>query len=386
MEIGEDGAIAVTGSFGVALLSPDGSRILWRDAGIVRGTKAAQFRNQTPPFKLARYTRRVSRVAIGADGTVASIQSDQKIHSAEPKKGHLYVWDRQGQRLCDVPLVKYKYLKDVCVDSQHKLVIVGGFNTYAADSPHMKNHPIHMQFMTAYAYGGQEKWRNYDFTAQASYAQNTYADSRVQRLVIGRDGFLYMGGYIHGGDYVWVHDPKDVTKRLKKDTGFDSFSKAMNMGRGIDQGYFAKYDPATGEFLQGQALLCRREANGGGKPTQIQIKGIHADEKGCLYMSGYCEAYIKDRDSQKVLGVPVGAYYKPEPFLLVVSPDFRSRQVWTVFARHCEAASWGVSVREGVAALVAEVYEGELITTENAMQKEPPAARCGYLVTWKTEK
>jgi hypothetical protein len=387
METGADGRIALTGSFGTAVLTPDAAKVLWRDGSIIRGTRAAQFRNQTPPFKRYRYTRRVARVAVGGDGTVASLQSEQKVWGEqEPKKGRLYVWDAKGKRLCDMALAKCKYPKDLCVDARNKLVIVGGFNTYTADSRHMKNHPIHMPFLTAYSYDGKVKWAAYDFPAKDIYAQNTYADSRVQRLVIGRDGYLYMGGYIHGGDYVWKHHPLDVTKRVKIDTGYDSFSVAANMGRGIDQSYFAKFDPATGNILQGQVLLCRRTARGGGKPTQIQIRGIHADRKGNLYLSGYCEKYIRDRDAQKVAGRQVREYHKPEIFLLAVTPDFRTRKVWTVFSGgKCEAACWGLSVRDGRAALLGEVYEGSVITTDNALQKRPAGHIDGYLVLWETK-
>jgi hypothetical protein len=382
MEVGEDGRIAVTGSFGVAVLSPDATQVLWRDGAIIRGTKAAQFRNQTPPFRQERYTRRVARIAIGGDGTVASFQMDEKVHGgSDPKKGHLYIWDKDGRQICDVQMTKYKYPEDLCVSAKHGLVIVGGFNTYAADSKHMKSHPIHMPFLTAYDYTGKVKWAAYDFTAADTYAQNTFADSRVQRLAIGRDGFLYMGGYIHGGDYVWHHDPFDVTKKQNAHVGYDPFSVAMNMGKGIDQAYFAKYDPATGQILLSQALLCRQNQDGKGKPTQIQIRGIHADVDGMVYLSGYCEAFIKDRDQQKVAGVPVGPYAKPEPFLMVVSPDFKKRELWTVFAKKdCEAAAWGVSVRNGNAALIGEVYEGEVITTENAPAKAPAKHVDGYLV------
>jgi hypothetical protein len=386
MQVAPDGRIAITGSFGVAVLSPDASEILWRDADVVRGTRAAQFRNQTPPFKRRRYTRRVARVAIGADGTVAAMQAEQKDWGDAPKHGRLYVWTRDGKRRCDLRMTGYKYPKDLCVDSAHKQVIVGGFNTYAHDSPHMKNHPIHMQFLTAFNYDGKVNWAAYDFPAADVYAENTYADSRVQRLAIGADGMLYMGGYIHGGDYVWKHHPFDVTKRVRVDTGYDSYSVAANMGRGIDQSYFAKFDPKTGMILQGQVLLTRRQPNGGGKPAQIQIKGIDADTEGNVYIAGYCEAHIKDRAEQQVAGQTVGEYHGPEPFLLSVTPDFKQRRLWTVFAKEgCEAAAWGLSIRDGRGAIVGEVYQGEVMTTDNALQTEPVKHTDGYLVVWPTE-
>ncbi len=386
MAVADDGRIVITGSFGVAVLTPDASRIIWRDGDIIRGTRSAQFRNQTPPFRRYRYTRRVARVSVGSDGTVASIQAEKKEWSAGPMHGRLYVWDRDGERICDLRMKQYKYPKDVVVDSANKQVIVGGFNTYSHDSPHMDNHPIHMQFMTAFTYDGNVNWAAYDFPAREVYAHNTYADCRVQRLVIGHDGYLYMGGYIHGGDYIWKHDPFDVDKHVQVDVNYDRFTHAIDMGPGLDQSYFAKYDPKTGEILQGQVLLCRERPDGGGKPTQIQIRGIHADADGNVYLAGYCEAYIKDRDAQRVAGEQVGEYEAPEIFLLGVSPDFRQRHVWTVFSRdNCEAAAWGLSVRDGRAALIGEVYQGEVITTENALQSEPTRHTNGYLVIWELD-
>ena len=82
----------------------------------------------------------------------------------------------------------------------------------------------------------------------------------------------------------------------------------------------------------------------------------------------------------------MGAYYKPEPYLLVVTPDFRHRKVWTVFAAdQCEAAFWGLGLRNGVAAMVGELYEGKTIVTDNALQRTAPRPTGGYLVVWKPE-
>jgi hypothetical protein len=172
---------------------------------------------------------------------------------------------------------------------------------------------------------------------------------------------------------------------VEADTGYDAYSTASNMGRGIDQAYFARFDPATGEILKAQVLLCRQKPDGGGKPSQIQITGIHADTTGRTYLAGYCEAFIRQRDRQTVAGRPVGAYHKPEVFLLGVSPDFKSRSVWTVFsAERCEAAAWGLTCRDERAALVGEVYEGSAITTTNAPLTNAMAHVDGYLVYWKT--
>ena len=158
------------------------------------------------------------------------------------------------------------------------------------------------------------------------------------------------------------------------------------MGRGIDHSYVAKFDPATGDFLRGQAFMCRRNANGGGKPSQLQVRGIDADADGNVYMSGYCEKYIKGRDACAVNGQTVAEYHKPEAFLMVVSPDFKKRHVWTVFSGEAsESASWGIAVRGKTAALIGEVYEGKMIVTGNAMRTEPARPFDGYLVVWQPE-
>jgi len=57
MQVGEGGRIVITGSFGVGVLSTNATKLLWRDGSIIRGTKAAAFRNQTPPFKQDRYRK-----------------------------------------------------------------------------------------------------------------------------------------------------------------------------------------------------------------------------------------------------------------------------------------------------------------------------------------
>ena len=54
-------------------------------------------------------------------------------------------------------------------------------------------------------------------------------------------------------------------------------------------------------------------------------------------------------------------------------------------ADNCEAAFWGLGVRNSVAATVGEVYEGQTITTDNALQKAPAEYTDGYLVIWKTD-
>ena len=115
----------------------------------------------------------------------------------------------------------------------------------------------------------------------------------------------------------------------------------------------------------------------------------HTHAPACVWamtraMSGYCEKYIKGRDACAVNGQTVAEYHKPEAFLMVVSPDFKKRHVWTVFSGEAsESASWGIAVRGKTAALIGEVYEGKMIVTGNAMRTEPARPFDGYLVVWQ---
>ncbi len=392
VEVGEQGQIAVCGNFGVAVLNAEANDFLWKDTTIKTGTPEAHTTNFYQEFADAavkpRYVRSLSRVSIGKDGTVATMQVPVKYWYVDPPECYVYVYNSEGDRLYDF-LSNDEYPMDIAVDGNNQLVIFGGWNAEHAPHGGIEDHPIHVPFMRAYNYSGNLQWKNYGWSAEACYDQNHFADSRVQVMTIGEDGYLYMGGYIHGGDHLWKLGPKDITDRpdVTCNTG-DVYSQAINMGAGMDHAYFARFDPVNGDILKGQALLSREtEDNSLVKPRQIQIKGIDADEDGIVYMSGYTQDYIYNRSNKSINGMTVGAMTSQtpyaEPFFMEMNQDWSARNVWTVFSKNnCEGAAWGMAYRNGIKALVGEVFTGEIITTNDAPQPAAAGVHDGFLVTW----
>lgn len=400
IQVGDNGQIAITGAFGVGLLKADGSDFVWYDNTIVKGTVDAHSNSFYGWFDLSvnkqRYKRAMSRVSIGSDGVTATIQQ-----AANYGPSYLYVYDNQGTLLFDsiFPATTTKvfpdrtfsgdyninvYPLDVCVDGKNKSVIIAGWNPRKDHSRHLTDHPIHMPYIKCFDYSGKMKWYDYDWRAKDVYDMvDYYADSRINDIVLGRDGYLYTAGYIHGGDHMFVIGPKNIVRNDALAVSYDAYSSPYGMGAGIDHAFFCQYDPLNGNMIKGQAAIVRKKTDGNGQPNQSQIKGLMADEKGKLYLAGYCQPYIKNRSLQTINGVPVGAKDTCEAFIMVVNPGWQSRETWTVLTKDkLEGAFWGLGYRNGIVAAAGEVFKGEAITTANAIMSARMTNYDGYLVAW----
>lgn len=399
VQVSDDGYIAVCGSFGVGVLVPDASSFLWSDTTIVKGDEngpTTLYYGWYAQFSVKpRYKRATSRVSIGVDGTLATLQ--QNVWYGSP---HMYVYNASGQRILDTifPVSERReypdrvieeffihvYPHDICVDGINQSVIVGGWNPRMDDSRHMQNHPIHMPFIRTYSYDGDLKWVNYDWRAKDVYdSVDYYADSRINDLVLGRDGYLYATAYIHGGDHMFMIGPKEIKKDESLQVGYDNYSIPHMMGAGIDHAYICQYDPESGDMVKGQAVLVRKKADGSGQPNQSVARGIMADEQGRVMLAGYAQPFIKNRHLQTINGIPVGQRDTSEAFIMIVNPDWRSREIYTVVTKdRLEGAFWGLAYRNGVTVAAGEVFAGEAITTENALQAETKAGYDGYVIAW----
>lgn len=399
IQIANTGEIAVCGSFGVGVLNNDASDFIWYDTTILKGDRNGPTTLFYGWYAQAsvkpRYRRPTSRVSIGTDGTVATLQ--QNVWYGSP---HAYIYNAGGQRIFDTIFQVFEarefhdrtfdtfyinvYPHDICVDGKNQSVIIGGWNPRKDHSKNMQNHPIHMPFLRAYDYSGNLKWSNYDWRAKDIYDSiDYYADSRINDIVIGRDGYLYTTGYIHGGDHMFYIGPKEIELNTSLQVSFDDYSTPHMMGAGIDHAYVCKYEPATGDMLKGQAVLVRKQPGGGGRPNQSVARGIMADEEGKVIVAGYCQPYIKNRDLQTINDIPVGERDTSEAFIMIINPDWRSREIYTVVTKdRLEGAFWGVGYRYGIAAAAGEVFSGEAITTDNAIQQNRESNFDGYLITW----
>ncbi len=359
LEINGSGLIVVCGDFGVATLNSDAANSLWhQDPGAV------------------------NRCAIDDNGTVAAIRD------AGPDTAHVYdsggnslgTWDSGSSG---------RHYYDVAIDAANGgQVFLSGYDQKASD--------LQVAFLNAWSYAGVKQWDSYDFSASDTKNANKGADTRGERIVVGNDGLLYFAGSINGGTgaSIFSRDPKDINQTVgDKTVTTDEYNNPFNIGS-VKMTWYGRYSPASGDLILGQSLLTRLSS---GKGNSIVAKALDADENGRLYVAGNKSADLENREQRQINGNPVGNYEGSEGFLLIVSPDFQQRIVWTPFARSGFSAGGspanGVAVRNGLAAvgLTHNDAEGDpakrrLITTGSPLQAEPPAPSQedsdGYLVVW----
>lgn len=344
LEIDDTGNIAVCGDFGVAMLNADARAVVW---------------SATPGIG--------RRCATGRDGTTAVLVED-KVSVYNSTGTPLGNWAIGGSQQ-----------NDIAVDSVNALVIATGFTQVSGN--------LQLPFIRAWSYAGDLQWKSYDFSS----APGLGADTRGERIAMGRDGKLYFAGSINGGTGVSVfsRDPKDINVKLDKDRSIvtDKYTNPFNIGS-VKMTWFGRFNPADGTLELGQSLLTRRTSDD--KGNSIGVEAIAADADGRVYLAGGAACCIKERDSQQVAGVTVGSYESGEGYFFVVSPDFKERLIWTPFAAPGLSAggspATGVGVRDAVVAVginlnPRDTGQRELITF-NALQSTPGTLPEAYAAVW----
>jgi hypothetical protein len=239
---------------------------------------------------------------------------------------------------------------------------------------------LQIPFIRAYGYDGALRWKSYDFPAGTANLGS--ADTRGERIAIGRDGKLYFAGSINGGTGVsiFIRDPKDTgisaTDRI---VVTDKYTNPTNIGS-VKMLWFGRFNLADGALELGQSLLTRLSSDRG---NSIGASAITADVDGTLYLAGSAAAFIASRSEIRVAGVAPGTYSGSDAYALVISPDFTQRRLWVTFTGPAGGAGSAnaISVRGGVIALAGSVSSGSFIT-HNALQPTPGGAADAYLAVW----
>ena len=253
-----------------------------------------------------------TRVDAGRDG-----------HFAALAEGRIHVFSPNGAALGSA---KGKaYTCDVCIDSASKTVVFCGFrNARAHDG--RRTYPVQICYIHGLSYQGERKWANYDWSTDRGSDRflnkptNNMADTRADRCTIGRDGKLYATFQVAGGNHIFRYSPTDITRKAPI-AGGDKHHQFHN-SRAEHKCFFARYEPATGKYLAGQQF-CGRLSSGRANAVVTKNGEIHADETGRVYLVG-AAAY----------GLPLtlnpdGGDYTGGGFILVMSPDLRTRLLCT---------------------------------------------------------
>lgn len=300
----DDDLYLAAGDDGLLKTPPDGSKVIWR----------AEPGN-------------VTRVDAGQDGTAACIV-DRTVHIFDPH-GKPLGTAAGGQFTCDV-----------CIDSVSKTVIQTGFrNAHAFDGK--KTYPVQICYVHGHAYDGKRKWTNYDWSTDRKSDRflnkptNNMADSRGDRCAIGRDGKLYATFQVAGGNHIFRYHPRDIMKKVEL-AGGDKYHQFYN-SRAEHKCFFARFEPASGDFLAGQQF-CGRLSSGRANYVATKDGDIAADAEGRVYVAGRAAAGLPLSMN------PTGGEYSGGGFILVMSPDLKQRLLCT---RTCDGrgAPHAVDVR-----------------------------------------
>lgn len=349
LEVGPLGEIAVCGDFGVAVLLPDASDLRWNQAGTV------------------------NRCAIGRDGSVATLAGNTATvyDTAGTQRGR---WTIGGSER-----------NDIAIDGLSQQVFVTGY-TQDDGAPCTQ---YKSAFLRAYSYDGTATWRNYGWSKTQVGGLSLCADTNGRRVAMGRDGKLYFVGWTDGGNNIYTRQPNDISTALgSKLIGTDRFNQTFNMKGAKSLAWYGRFNPATGEIDRGQFVLTRLNDNTG---NSIAIYGITADTQGTIYLTGEQYFAQERRDERQIAGTTVGSYEGGEAFLLVVSPDFRQRLIWTPFTAPGTSAGgspgFGVAVRGDIRAVGISLSQNSgntrRLITSNALQSTVGGGSDGYLAVWK---
>lgn len=302
------GHIAVSGSFGAAVLDSTGKTVLWS--------------NSAPGS--------VSEISIGHDGTVAALAGTK-----------VTVFDNEGAIKSTFDVPTNREVTDIAVDDATKLVFATGFKQDDG-APCTQ---LQIPFLRAYTFDGTAAWKAYDWNKSEAGNASECADTRGYALAMGADGKLYYAGESHGGNTVHRRLPLDLTQNAPV-VKYDPYNDPYNLNGAAPIGFYARFDAATGTIEQAQ-FVCTRLSSG--KGNAARPRAIAADAQGNVFIAGATACCMENGATKTVNGSPAMPTYAGGGFLLVVSSDFKERLAWTAFNGEMGSGANGTSVAVGVA-------------------------------------
>lgn len=328
------GQIAVVGDFGLAVLNPQGTQVLW---------------SKTPTQLGNSSMSNTARVTVGNNGNIA-VLSGNKVTIFKPD-GNLIATNSQFS-------ISGTVVNDITLHDASNSLIATGYTQKDGGSCT----PVQVAFLRSYSYTGSIKWTNYDWSNSSDIykIKKQCADTRGIRVTIGRDNKLYFAGESAGGNTIYSQNPRDLNNA--PNVKFDQYNDPYNTSSNHIT-YYGKFDPATGIMSMGQFALSRLSTGAG---NTIRPNAITADEKGNIYITGVSAAFSANRNSQSISSKFVGNYVGGDGFLLVVSPDFKTRKIWTTWtgtntSTSLQTTLLGVAAGQNIAAIIG-TSNGNMIT------------------------
>jgi YD repeat-containing protein len=268
----------------------------------------------------ANYTQRID---VASSGAVAALTSSATDPDSQTKSnGATVIYDATGVQIGATSGASAN-THDICLDEASQTVIVVGHRNYNTwDGSQV--FPVDVPGIKGYSYNGTLKYLGYDWeadTASPRYLNkydNNKADTRAVRCSIGEDGKLYVAFTTAGGNHPLRYSPFDLTQRVTI-VGGDFYNTLAFTNTEIHL-FVGRYEPATLTYLLGQDLTGRLP-DGAGNTITARTGEICGDAMGRVYVTGSA-AY----------GFPLSIDHFPGgytggAFLLVMSPDFSTREI-----------------------------------------------------------
>ncbi len=296
----------------------------------------------------------VSRVAISPDGFVGAIANKT-----------VYLYDADNTEIFS-KFRDYKEITDVevrsCGDAQ--LVYVTSFRNSSFIDLEKKRNPVQIARLEALSFDGEVQWSL--FSDPSETIKQNVADTRLYRVTLGRDGYLYTAGESAGTATIfrWRGQPMTEDEQYGKTDPFltqiDVHSQLHNSGA-AHLPYYARVHPIKGELVTSQMSFPRRSNT---KANAMRLGDIAGASDGRLYFGGAASASIFNRENLTLNEVPAGEYAGQDSAWMSVAGNFRDRNFWTVLSKEGgKGTVQGVDAGYGYSAALSNIESGTPPTT-----------------------
>ena len=296
----------------------------------------------------------VSRVAISPDGYVGAI-ADKVVYLYNKSGAEVFSKERDFTRVTDVEVLSCK---------GKQLVYVTSFQNNSFIDLNDKQNPVQIARLEALDFSGKEAWSLFSDRPEA--IKQNVADTRLYRVTLGRDGYLYIAGESAGTATIFRWRGQPLTKDESYGsanpfvTQIDAYSQLYNSGA-AHLAYYARVSPTKGELVTSQLSFPRREDT---KSNTMKIGDIAGAADGRLYMGNGAGNGIPNRDKLTINGKRIGEYEGRDRSWMSVAPDFKARNFWTVLAdKGGKGVVQGVDAGYGYSAALSNAESGTVPVT-----------------------
>ncbi len=343
--------VALRGAVSDLAFDGDGLLVVAANDKILKLAAASgEVRSETP-------LKGVSRVAISPDGHVGAI-ANKKVYLYDQSGAKVFSKQRDFTNVTDVEVLS-------CRGKQ--LVYVTSFqNEWFIDLNDQRN-PVQIARLEALDFDGKVAWSLFSDRTEA--IKQNVADTRLYRVTLGRDGYLYTAGESAGTATIFRWRGQPLTEGEKYGsadpfvTQIDAYSQLHNSGS-AHLSYYARVHPTKGELVTSQLSFPRLPDT---KSNTMYLGDIAGSANGRLYLGGAAGKSILNRDKLTINGKPVGEYEGRDRAWLSVAPDFKARNFWTVLAdKGGKGIVQGVDAGYGYSAALSNAESGTVPVTSGA--------------------